>query len=38
VGKFSFPIPNSPALLGLDVFGQAYSGKWLTRPERISIR
>jgi hypothetical protein len=38
VGKFSFLVPNTPAVIGLDVFSQGYSGKWLTVGQMINIR
>jgi len=38
VSRFGFPIPNVPGLVGLSLYTQAYSGKWMTRYETIYIR
>ena len=38
VGAFAFPIPNVPGLVGLSLYTQAFSGKWMTRYETIHIR
>ena len=37
-GTFTFPVPNSTALVGVNAYAQAFSGAWLTRYETIFIR
>ena len=36
-GRFTMTVPNAPALVGLTLLSQAYSGKRLTRTETIAI-